>query len=97
MLKNILENDEEYAKTSDQVGKLSKLKTLARQKVLHTPNAISLVDKVKDLQSQVKELKVALSDYLAQYVNLAGTNQFEGADGVSRQIVYSARLIKKRD
>ena len=46
---------------------------------------------------QVKELRVALSDYLAQYVNLSGSNQIEGPDGVTRQIIYTARLVKKVD
>lgn len=97
MLADLLENNEEYAKASQEAGKLAKIKTLAKQKVLKSPAATSTVEKVIDAQSQLKELKVALSDYLAQYVSLSGQNQFEGADGVIRQIVYSARLVKKTD
>lgn len=97
MLADLLDNNDEYAKASEDASKLNKLKTLAKQKALKLPSAISLVDKIKDGQSQVKELRVALSDYLAQYVNLSGTNQIEGADGVIRQIVYSARLVKKAE
>jgi len=97
MLSNILENDEEYVKISQEAGKLAKQKTIAKQKVLHTQNAVTIVEKTKDLQSQLKELRVALSDYLSQYVSLSGTNQFEGADGVTRQITFSAKLIKKTD
>jgi hypothetical protein len=97
MLSDLLENNDEYAKTSEEASKLTKLKTLAKQKVLKLPSAVSLVEKVKDCQMQAKELKVALSDYLAQYVNLSGTNQIEGPDGVIRQIVYTAKLIKKVD
>ncbi len=95
MLNNLLENDDEYNKASEEAAKLVKVKMLAKQKVLKTSNAQSIVEKVKDAQVQIKELKVALSDYLSQYVNLSGTNQIEGADGVVRQIVYSAKLIKK--
>lgn len=97
MLSNILENDEEYVKLAQEAGKLAKQKTIAKQKVLHTQNAVTLVEKTKDLQSQLKELKVAMSDYLSQYVSLSGTNQFEGADGITRQITFSAKLIKKND
>ncbi len=97
MLNNILENDEEYGKIAQEASKLTKQKTIAKQKVLHTQNAVTIVEKTKDLQGQMKELKVALSDYLSQYVSLAGTNQFEGADGITRQITFSARLIKKTD
>ena len=95
MLNNILENDEEYVKASEESAKLAKLKTIAKQKVLKTSAATTVVEKVKELQSEVKELKVALSDYLSQYVSLSGTNQIEGPDGVIRQIVYSAKLVKK--
>ena len=97
MLNDLLENNEEYAKTSEEAAKLTKLKTIAKQKALKQPSAVTLVEKIKDAQMQVKELRVALSDYLAQYVNLSGTNQIEGPDGVIRQIVYTAKLVKKVD
>ena len=97
MLNNILENDEEYGKIAADAGKLAKQKTIAKQKVLHTQNGVTIMEKVKDLQGQVKELRVALSDYLSQYVSLSGTNQFEGADGVARVISFSAKLVKKND
>lgn len=97
MLGDLLDNDDDYAKASEEVSKLNKQKTLAKQKALKSPAAAPLVDKIKDIQGQIKELKVALSDYLAQYVNLSGTNQIEGADGVIRQIIYSAKLVKKLD
>lgn len=97
MLNNILENDEEYGKVAEEAGKLAKQKTIAKQKVLHTQNAVSIVEKTKELASELKELKVALSDYLSQYVSLSGTNQFEGADGVTRVISFSAKLVKKND
>jgi len=97
MLDAILDNDEEYRNSATEASKLAKLKTLAKAKVLKNPNAISLVEKIKDYQAQIKELKVALSDYLSQYVTLSGTNQIEGSDGVLRQIVYTAKLVKKID
>lgn len=97
MLSNMLENNEEYAKAAEEAGKLVKLKTIAKQKVMKTDSAKTVVEKAKDLQTQLKELKVALSDYLAQYVSISGQNQFEGADGVTRQIIYNAKLVKKQD
>lgn len=96
-LNDLLNNNEEYAKASEEASKLTKLKTIAKQKALKLPSAVTLVEKIRDCQNQVKELRVALSDYLAQYVNLSGTNQIEGPDGVIRQIVYTAKLVKKVD
>ena len=54
-----------------------------------------LVEKAKDLQNQIKELKVALSDYLSQYVTLSGSTQIELPDGTMRDIIYTARMVTK--
>lgn len=97
MLNDILDNNEEYRLTATEASKQAKLKTLAKQKVLKSPESMSLIEKIKDNQAQIKELKVALSDYLAQYVALSGSNQIEGTDGVLRTIVYTAKLVKKAD
>jgi hypothetical protein len=97
MLDGILDNDQEYRTCATEASKSAKLKTLAKQKVLKQPESLSLVEKIKDYQAQIKELRVALSDYLAQYVTLSGTTQIEGSDGVLRQIIYTAKLVKKTD
>ncbi len=96
MLAGILENDDEYQTINEEATKQAKLKTIAKQKVLKQPEAAKLQDKLKEYQSQVREIKTALSDYLAQYVALSGTNQIEGPDGVVRQIIYTAKLVKLR-
>jgi hypothetical protein len=97
MLDNLLDNDKEYAEAAKEASKYAKLKTVAKGKVLEHSEAKAMVEKIKDSQAQAKELKVALSDYLAQYVTLSGSNQFEGLDGVLRQIIYSAKLVRKGD
>ncbi len=97
MLDAILDNDEEYRTSATEASKYTKLKTVAKQKVLKRSESVALVEKIKDYQAQVKELRVALSDYLAQYVTLSGLNQIEGSDGVLRTIVYTAKLVKKAE
>ena len=97
MLDAILDNNEEYRLSATEASKQAKLKTLAKQKVLKSPESMALVEKIKDYQAQIRELKVALSDYLAQYVTISGSNQIEGSDGVLRTIVYTAKLVKKVD
>lgn len=97
MLDAILDNDEEYRTSATEASKYTKLKTVAKQKVLKRQECVTLVDKIKDYQAQIKELKVALSDYLSQYVTLSGINQIEGSDGILRTIVYTAKLVKKSE
>ncbi len=96
MLDSILDSDVEYQEAAQEAKKLAKIKTIAKQKVMARPEAANLVDKIRDSQMQIKELKTAMSDYLAQFVILSGTNQIEGPDGVLRQIIYSAKLVKTK-
>jgi hypothetical protein len=96
MLDEILENDNEFQEIDKEAKKQVKLKVAARQKALNTPGAKTTIDKLKETRSQLREVKIALSDYLSQYVSLSGTNQIEGPDGVVRQIVYTAKLVKSK-
>jgi hypothetical protein len=96
MLDEILESDKEFQEINKEAQKQAKLKAAARQKALNDPGAKTTVDKLKETRSQLKEVKVALSDYLSQYVKLSGTNQIEGPDGVLRQIIYTAKLVKSK-
>lgn len=96
MLNAILENNDEYQKISEEAGKLAKLKTVAKQKILQQPEAARLQDKIKEFQMQIREIKTALSDYLSQYVSLSGSREIEGPDGVLRQIIYSAKLVNSK-
>jgi len=95
-LDSILDSDVEYQEVAQEAQKQAKLKTIAKQKVLTRPECTQLVEKIKDSQIQIKELKTAMSDYLAQFVILSGTNQIEGPDGVLRQIIYTAKLVKTK-
>ena len=96
MLDEILESNTEYQEIDKEAKKQAKLKMLARQKAFNIPAAKTTIDKLRDTQNQLKEIKVALSDYLSQYVTLSGTNQIEGPDGVVRQIIYTAKLVKSK-
>lgn len=95
-LDSILDSDLEYQQLDQEAKKQSKLKTIAKQKIMSRPEAAQIVEKMKDAQIQIRELKTAISDYLAQYVTISGTNQIEGPDGVLRKIIYTAKLVKSK-
>ena len=96
VLDEILGSDKEFQEIDKEAKKQAKLKATARQKALNTPGAKTTIDKLKETRSQLREVKIALSDYLSQYISLSGTNQIEGPDGVVRQIVYTAKLVKSK-
>jgi ferritin len=94
MLTDILNNDTVYKEVTDQIKEITKKKTEAKQNVLKTPSNASLNQKIKDMRTEVKELKMALSQYLQQYQKIADTDQIESEDGEVRQIIFDARLVK---
>lgn len=95
MFNGLLENDPDYVTADKEAKKTAKLKMQAKAVVMARSEAKEVVEKIKDLQNQTKELKVALSDYLSQYVTLSGTNQIELPDGTLKEIIYAAHLVAK--
>ncbi len=96
MIDDLLLNNSQYQQVEEEAKKQTKLKTSSRQNLLNSPEAKPILEKIKDNQQQLKEFKIALSDYLAQYVKVSGSNQIEGPDGVVRQIIYTAKLVKSK-
>lgn len=96
MLESVLENDDEYQKELEETQKLTKTKNIAKQKVFKRPESQMVIDKIKEITSELREVKVALSDYLSQYVIISGSRSFEDQNGTLLQIITSAKLIKKK-
>ena len=95
MLDDIFANDPTYQAHDKTAREAAKVRTGTKQEILKQPQAAELNLKVKALKSEVKELQVALSDYLQEYARMSGVNEIEGEDGEVREIVYDAKLIKK--
>ncbi|MFA6250354.1 MAG: hypothetical protein WC686_02485 [Candidatus Shapirobacteria bacterium] len=96
MVDALLENDPSYVELDKQSKKAQKEKSVAKQQILKTPSAKETVEKIKDNQFQIKDLKVALSDYLAQYVIESGSRQVEDSNGQLLDIIYTAKLVKRK-
>ncbi len=96
MLNSLFENNDEFQLRKEECQKASKLKSLEKQKALKDPNTASVQEKIKDIQGQIREIKLALSDYLGQYVAFSGSNKLESPDGTILNIVYTAKLVKDK-
>jgi len=94
MLEAVLENDKEFQESANAAAAATKLKTQAKAKVLANTDAKNQVEKIKEQQVEAKELKIALSDYLSQYVVLSGSTQIESPDGQVFDIVSNAHLTR---
>lgn len=95
MLDDIFANDPVYQEHLEKAKEATKLKTATKQQILKQPQAADLNLKIKTLKSEIKENQGALSDYLQEYQRMSGVNEIEGEDGEVREIVYTAKLIKK--
>lgn len=95
MVKDAFEGDQEYHELLEKAKELNRQKNVIKQRILKTPAVETVVAKVKDLQTELKDMDDKLSGYLQEFQRVAGTNVIEGADGELRQIVPVYRLVKK--
>ncbi len=96
MLKDAFEGDTTYREHADAAKDANKIKNATRAQILKKPEVAQIATNVKVLTSELKELKEALSDYLREFNRLSGITQIEGDDGELLEIVYVAKLVKKR-
>lgn len=94
MLEDIFVNDPVYQKHVEEAKEVNKKKNGSRQAILNRPEVTELATKVKGMKNDVKELRDALSDYLREYQRISGMSEIE-VDGEIRDIVYSAKLVRK--
>lgn len=95
MLDDIFANDPVYQEHLEKAKEATKLKTATKLQILKQPQAADLNEKIKSLKSQIKESQESLSDYLQEYQRMSGVNEIEGEDGEVREIIYTAKLVKK--
>lgn len=95
MLDSALQNDETYRLHNEEAKKAAKQKGATKVQILSQPGNRALAEKVKELAAEIKEANSALSDYLREYARISGTNEIETDDGQVREIVYTAKLVKK--
>ncbi len=95
MIDNIFGNDETFQEHDKIAKEAAKVRNATKQQIMKRPDVADFSAKLKDLKSEQKELKEGLSDYLREYQRLSGSNEIEGEDGEVREIVYTAKLIKK--
>lgn len=95
MLDDIFTNDPIYQEHDKAAKEAAKVKQNTKRRILKQPQAADLDKKIKELKSELKENQASLSDYLQEYARMSGVNEIEGEDGEVREIVYTAKLIKK--
>jgi microcompartment protein CcmL/EutN len=96
MVDSALTNDEGYREAAEKAKEAVKAKSKAKVNVMQNQATKNLAAKAKDLSVEVKEANLGLSEYLREYQRMTGQSEIEGDDGEVREIVYTAKLIKKQ-
>ena|SRR3989344_4676886 len=94
MLQSIFDNDPTYQTHDATVKEASKVRSATKKQILRLPQAADLAQKIADLRTEIRDINKSLSEYLADYQKDTGLMSIETEDGVVRQIVYTARLVK---
>ena len=90
-----MENDETYRIHNEKAKEAAKTKAQTKFQIMQQSANKTLIDKIKAITIEIREADAALSDYLREYERLSGSNEIETDDGVVREIVYVAKLVKK--
>jgi len=92
MLKSSFESDSTYQEQHEEVKKATKIRNTTKGEILKKPSVAIIAEKVKSLQSQVREYESALSDYLREYQRVSGQTTIEDENGEILEIIYVAKL-----
>ena len=95
MLEDGFMNDAVYQEHLRLAKEAIKVKSATRAQITKQPQNILLANKIKSMTTELKDKQFALSDYLLEYQRMTGVNEIEGDDGEVREIVNSAKVVKK--
>lgn len=95
MLEDIFNNDSTYKEHAKIAKEAARVKNNTKREMMKQPQVASLSEKVRDMKREISELQKALSDYLREYQRISGLSEIEGEDGEIREIIYTAKLIRK--
>lgn len=95
MIESALTNDERYRDADLKVKELVKEKSKAKVNVMQNQATRNIAEKAKELSVEIKEANLGLSEYLREFQRMTGQSEIEGEDGEVREIIYTAKLIKK--
>jgi len=96
MFNQSFEQDKAYSEVEEEFKAMNRKKSEQKQRIVKSVAVSAVQLKIDELQTELKEARQSLSDYLNRYVLLTQKSDFLGPDGESYQIVRSAKLVKKK-
>ncbi len=96
MVDSVLLNDEVYKQHEEAVKDAQKIKNGTKSEIIKRPDVAHVVEKLKDLKLEIKEIRESMASYLQEYVRLSGSTEIENDRGEVMQIINVAKLVKRR-
>ncbi|MFW5703602.1 MAG: hypothetical protein ACOCXQ_02100 [Patescibacteria group bacterium] len=91
------QNDAQYRELENKAKEAAKLKTTYKKQMMNDPAIAEQANKLDGMKSEIRDMQIALSDYLREYNRVSGMLQFETQDGEVLEIVNTFKLVKKKD
>lgn len=95
MTTGFLEQDPTYQEHEKAAKEAARVKNATKSQLLKQPSVAQTISKAKELKAELKETQDGLSDYLREYQRMSGSNEIEDDNGEMREIVYTAKLIRR--
>lgn len=95
MVDGNFEGSEAFRAHSENVKKATKERNGVREQIVKQPGVMMLIDKVKNMKQEMKEMRMALSDYLNEYQRISGLTEIQDENGEFREIINTAKAIKR--
>ncbi len=96
MIDSVLLNDEVYKQHDEAAKQAQKTKTATKSEILKRPDVVQIAEKLKTARSEIKEIRESMSSYLQEYRRLSGSAEIENDRGEIMEIIYVAKLVKRR-
>lgn len=95
MTESFLSQDSTYAEHEKAAKEAARIKNATKSQLLKQPAVAQSIAKAKELKAELKETQDGLSDYLREFQRMSGANEIEDDNGEVRDIVYTAKLVKR--
>lgn len=93
MFTDTFQNDPTYREHEEKAKEAHSVKMVTKQQILMQPAVMQMAQSLKSLNADLKEKKVANSDYLLEYQRLTNATTIEDLDGNIREIVNDAKAV----
>lgn len=95
MYDDIFLNDPTFQEHDKIVKEAAKVRKTTQSEIMKRANVYDIYQKMKDLKIELKDKKLALSEYVREYQRLSGVNEIVNDAGEVMEIVYEVKLIRK--